>query len=433
MEALHYFNITIEFWNFLFLILSIIFTIIGIHTKKQIKKYLVKLFLCFAVILLSEIFSLFGIYFLDLSANVLLFLLAFTGKFFSYLLSFIFLSFLVYLVRYFSDTDDLRFADHIFFSGKIIFLFSTVILCLSQFNGILYYFDEKGICHPGTAWFLSFLIIFSFLVADTSLLVRYRNLFVHKCLILLYFCIMFPLAGVILQFYFSPVKLIHFSCTLSALMLLIFVFRLQTIQYTSKEQKITDMQSAVLVSQIQPHFLHNSLVSIAQLCENDPRTAKTAIITFSEYLRGNMDSLKENAPIPFTKELEHLKHYFYLEKMRFGHYLDIVLDIQAVNFKIPVLSLQPLVENAVRHGVGMREDGGKIVISSREYFRYFEICISDNGVGFDPKCLESDGKQHIGIKNVRDRLKTMCNGTLVIHSVPDKGTTVTIHIPKEVI
>ena len=91
---------------------------------------------------------------------------------------------------------------------------------------------------------------------------------------------------------------------------------------------------------------------------------------------------------------------------------DIVLDIQAVNFKIPVLSLQPLVENAIRHGVSMKEEGGRITIFSRELPRYFEIRIIDNGFGFDPAASDPDSKKHIGIKNVQSRLKTMCNGTL---------------------
>ena len=110
-----------------------------------------------------------------------------------------------------------------------------------------------------------------------------------------------------------------------------------------------------MVSQIRPHFMYNALSSIAALCKLDPDTAYDATITFSDYLRGNMDSLKQTAPIPFEKELEHLKKYLHIEKMRFGNKLNIVYDICATDFEIPQLTVQPLAENAVKHGISKKK------------------------------------------------------------------------------
>ena len=127
-----------------------------------------------------------------------------------------------------------------------------------------------------------------------------------------------------------------------------------------------------MVSQIRPHFMYNALSSIAILCKLNPETAYDATITFSDYLRGNMDSLKQTAPVPFTQELEHLKKYLYIEKLRFADKLNIEYNIQVTDFVLPLLSVQPLVENAVKHGVGMKKKGGTVTISTRETDNAYE-------------------------------------------------------------
>ena len=168
------------------------------------------------------------------------------------------------------------------------------------------------------------------------------------------------------------------------------------------------------------------------MCSIDPDTAQKATITFAKYLRGNMDSLKQTAPVPFEQELEHLKKYLYIEKLRFGDMLNIEYDIQTTGFVLPQLSVQPLVENAVKHGVGMAEDGGTVKISTRETESAFEVIITDDGVGFDPeKAVKDDGRSHVGMENTRRRVSEMCAGEVKIESAVGKGTTAAIILPKE--
>lgn len=198
------------------------------------------------------------------------------------------------------------------------------------------------------------------------------------------------------------------------------------------QQELYDAQVQVMVSQIRPHFMYNALSSIAILCKLDPATAYEATVTFSKYLRGNMDSLKQTKPVPFERELEHLKQYLYIEKLRFADKLNIEYDIQATDFKVPMLSIQPIVENAVKHGVGMKREGGTVTIASKETETGYEIIISDDGVGFDinaPK--KDDGRSHIGMENTRKRLRDMCHAEIIITSQPGEGTTARIIIPKE--
>ena len=190
------------------------------------------------------------------------------------------------------------------------------------------------------------------------------------------------------------------------------------------QKDLYDAKVQIMVSQIRPHFMYNALTSIAMMCELDPMTAKKATIAFADYLRGNMDSLKQTRPVPFETELEHLKNYLYIEKLRFDYLLNIEYDIQATDFELPLLSIQPLVENAVKHGVGMKKGGGTVKISSVETDSAFEVIVSDDGVGFDvnaPK--KDDGRSHVGMENTKRRLKEMCKADIVITSEVGKGTT----------
>lgn len=197
------------------------------------------------------------------------------------------------------------------------------------------------------------------------------------------------------------------------------------------QKELYDAQVQIMVSQIQPHFMYNALASIAILCKLDPATAYEATVTFSKYLRGNMDSLKQTEPVSFERELEHLKQYLYIEKLRFADKLDIKYDIHTTDFKVPMLSIQPIVENAVKHGVGMKREGGTVTIASNETENGYEIVVSDDGAGFDtdaPK--KDDGRSHVGMENTKKRLRDMCNAEITVASTPGEGTTVRIIIPK---
>lgn len=206
----------------------------------------------------------------------------------------------------------------------------------------------------------------------------------------------------------------------------------EAIRYQQMQKELYEAKVGVMVSQIQPHFIYNALTSIAMMCQIDPDTAQEATITFADYLRGNMDSLNRTRPVPFTTELEHLKKYLYIEKMRFADLLNIEYDIQTVDFQLPLLSIQPLVENAVKHGVGMKEDGGTVTIATKETDTAYEVIIKDDGVGFDPDAPRpEDGKSHVGMENTKKRLRDMCGAYVEITSAIGEGTTARVILPKE--
>ncbi|MBO7303426.1 MAG: histidine kinase [Clostridia bacterium] len=196
------------------------------------------------------------------------------------------------------------------------------------------------------------------------------------------------------------------------------------------ELKLQESQISIMLSQIQPHFLYNTLNSIYQLCETNPMRAKSMVNYFAEYLRNNLSALDEQGLVSFETELSHVKTYLEIEKIRFEDTLEIELDIKCNSFSLPVLTVQPIVENAVKHGTSKKRGGGKVVISTMEDDESYIISVNDTGCGFDPSLPKNDGKSHVGIENVRQRLSNMCGGALTIESEVGVGTSATIKIPK---
>lgn len=185
----------------------------------------------------------------------------------------------------------------------------------------------------------------------------------------------------------------------------------------------------IMVSQIQPHFLYNTLATIRALCGRDPKRAEEVTEKLGRYLRQNMDSLESEALIPFEKELEHTRIYTEIETVRFEN-IRVEYEIADRDFSLPPLTVQPMVENAIRHGVRIRKEG-LVRVSTRSTEDFHEITIRDNGMGFDTLGLDGAKGSHIGIRNVRERLHTLCGGSLTISSARGEGTTVTIRIPRK--
>ena len=193
--------------------------------------------------------------------------------------------------------------------------------------------------------------------------------------------------------------------------------------------KLTESRIATMISQIQPHFIYNTLGTIEQLCITEPKEASKLVRNFSLYLRGNFSELNNAKPIMFSQEMNHVKHYTDIEQVRFPD-MTIQYDLRSVEFLLPALSVQPLVENAIKHGLMGLEKGGIVTISAYETERFYVVEVTDDGVGFDMNA-GYDEKKHVGIKNIRGRIEAMCGGTLTIESELSKGTKATIKIPKE--
>lgn len=195
------------------------------------------------------------------------------------------------------------------------------------------------------------------------------------------------------------------------------------------EAELMESRVSMMLSQIQPHFIYNTLGNIEYLCLKDPQMASKLVRNFSLYLRANFSELDSVTPIKFSEEIKHVQYYANIQKVRFP---DITIEYQldTSDFSLPAISVQPLVENAIKHGLMPLETGGRVVIRSYQNDTHFCVEVTDNGVGFDTKRL-IDKKEHVGLYNVRERLGAIVNGELRVESTESAGTTATILIPKE--
>ena len=194
--------------------------------------------------------------------------------------------------------------------------------------------------------------------------------------------------------------------------------------------QLTESRVSTMMSQIRPHFIYNTLGSIEQLCNIDPPKAGELVHNFAKYLRGNFGELDNPRPILMSQEMEHVRHYISIENVRFPD-MTFSFEMNSDDFHIPALTIQPIVENAIKHGLMKLSKGGAIRVVSYETESHYCVSVEDDGVGFDTDVL-LDERKHVGIRNIRGRLKAMVNGTLEIESTQGVGTKVLIMIPKEV-
>ena len=224
--------------------------------------------------------------------------------------------------------------------------------------------------------------------------------------------------------------------------------------------RLHESQLELMMGQIQPHFIFNTLSSIRTLVKIDPDTAYNMIYDFSNYLRANVDNVTNLEGILFASEVEHIKSYVNIEKVRFGDRLKVEFDINVTDFIVPPLSIQPLVENAIKHGVTKNVGGGTVWLRSYEEEDYNIVEVEDNGIGFSPERLEeiqksltdfsfdyegdsdslteinltgngSENHKSSGMKNINMRLKEISNATMTISSTEGQGTIIKVFFPKE--
>lgn len=331
-------------------------------------------------------------------------------------------------------------AEYLKLTTKIRRNFLTVVtlLCavqiffavLSPWTGAFFHITENGY-QRGSLFVISQLVPLFCYLSFTFLVILCRKKLTYRELIFFLLYIFIPLGAGALQMFFRGIAVVNVGVTLALLFIFVNIQSERDLLIKQQEKELMESRIEIMLSQIQPHFLYNALTTIRQLCDADPKQAKTAIHDFSCFLRGNMDALKSKAPIPFEQELYHAENYLALEQQRFQDRLCVVYEITVRDFSIPSLTLQPIVENAVRHGVLKREEGGQIIIRTEETAEAFLVQVTDDGPGISDDSMAGDSHSHIGIENVRNRLAILCRGTLTLQSREGVGTVVTITIPKE--
>ena len=238
--------------------------------------------------------------------------------------------------------------------------------------------------------------------------------------------VLLPIVAIILQNRFAGYAIAYLSIVIAIEILFLFLNVQKNDLLIEQQEKYKEAQVKVMMSQIQPHFVYNSLSSISTLIPLDPAKAQSALDSFTEYLRHNLSSLTETKLIPFEAELKHIETYIELEKIRFNDRINVIYDIKVRDFNVPPLSIQPIVENAIKHGILKKIEGGTLTFKTYKKDNAYIVEVVDDGVGFDLNDVDFSKNVHLGLNNIQYRLNTMCDGSVDIISKVGKGTKVVI-------
>lgn len=314
----------------------------------------------------------------------------------------------------------------------ILLVVNAFVNSMAFFNHWVFFFDDTLHWHRGPLGWVSFAIsgiLDLWIVVGAAL--KYRGLRKREAIVPTLISISVVIAVILdVELYFSPrVSFLTVAMTEASVFLYIWL-HLQFVREHDEALK-AEQRIKIMVSQIQPHFMFNTLTTIQALIDIDPEQASEVLEKFANYMRQNIDSLFQSNLISIKTEIEHTKTYSDIEKVRFPS-IKIEYEIEDDDFLLPALTIQPMVENAIRHGVRGKKHGWVNVNTFREG-NYHVVTIRDNGKGFDVDQMieETQKGRHIGLKNVRDRIIDMTGGTFFLESEVGEGTAVTMRIPVE--
>ena len=178
----------------------------------------------------------------------------------------------------------------------------------------------------------------------------------------------------------------------------------------------------VVTNRIKPHFVNNILSSIYYLCDMEPERAQSITMDLSGYMLGALNVVENREPVLFSSELEVIRKYLSLEKLRFEDRMHVNYDIDVDGFKVPPLTILSIVENAVKHGIAENDRSGTLQITTRRVAEGSQIRITDDGIGFDTAEVEKKDNE---LAIIRQIIKN-AGGQMTLESTPGNGTTVTV-------
>ena len=309
-------------------------------------------------------------------------------------------------------------------------LFSVfVVLDFVNLFTHMFFYAEAGIYVRAPAMiasqgyqFVMFAVVFLVAITNKSLNVREKTAFAIYCFL--------PVVAIVLQNIFKGYAIAYLSMIVAIEVLFFFLSVQRNLALMEEEKKTREAQIRVMFSQIQPHFIYNSLSSISTLIHLDPDRAQQALDDFTEYLRLNLSSLTSTSSIPFADELRHIETYLSLEQIRFGDRIHVEYDIQTKDFDLPPITIQPIVENAVKHGILQKLEGGTVRLKTREEKDAYVIEVEDDGVGFSLDASQLDSSKHFALASIQQRLSMDRKGSMTIESEIGKGSKIVVRLYK---
>ncbi len=314
----------------------------------------------------------------------------------------------------------------LFFVTCGIWLIYIVILLMTQITTFIYYISPDNVYHRGPLY--PVLLVPPVLIMGANLIgvILRRKMLSQKQFLSIITFIMLPMLAMMIQMIFFGLYLIVFATAVSGILLLLFILTDQMENYAKQQKEIAQQRASIMVLQMRPHFIYNTMMSIYYLVQQDSVRAQKVILDFTSYLRKNFTAIAKEDTIPFAEELEHTRAYLAVEQVRFEDKLFVEYVTPETDFRLPPLTLQPIVENAVKHGIDPELGSLYISIYTEKTPSGVNISVEDSGPGFE---ASDNNEPHVALANIRERLKIMCDGELEIKSRKSGGTAVTIKIP----
>lgn len=311
-------------------------------------------------------------------------------------------------------------------SVLVLWFVYLVLLTITQFTTSIYYFEPENVYRRGP-WY-PVLLVPPMLVMGVDLyaLLRRRSRLTAKQFTAFLVYILLPTAAMLIQMLLFGLPFILFASALAGGCMVLFILSDQVDQRLKQEQELARQRASILVLQMRPHFIYNVMTSVYYLCKQDADKAQQVILDFTSYLRQNFTAIAREDTVPFAEELEHTRAYLAVEQVRFEGRLSVVFDTPHTQFRLPPLTLQPIVENAVKHGVDPELNPLHIAVSTRAVPHGSLITVEDTGPGFTDA---DDDRPHIALGNIRQRLQAMQAGRLDIEARPGGGTLVKVFVP----
>ena len=300
----------------------------------------------------------------------------------------------------------------------------VVLLVIAQFKEGFYQLTPEFACGPLHPLLMAPVIAMLLITLEGTIRRRAR-LSKRHFRALLVFLIPLTISLMVSAFIYFPL-ITDISISILALTMFIIILSDEVEQSLRQEQEIARQHASIMALQMRPHFIYNTMTSIYYLCDQDPARAKQITMDFTTYLRKNFTALASEELIPFTEELEHTRAYLAVEQAQFDDRLFVDYDTPHTAFRLPPLTLQPIVENAVKHGMDPEAEPLHITIRTRDTAAGSEISVLDNGPGYEAADKDTP---HVALKNIRQRLELMCRGSMRIESLKGGGTAVTVTIP----
>ena len=303
-----------------------------------------------------------------------------------------------------------------------------ILLGITQFTTQIYYITEENIYYRGPMYPLLLAPMAVAIAIDLVGLLRRRKKLNPKQKLAFLIYLIVPLAAVLVQMCVYGLMFTGLGMAIGAMAMFIMLLTDQIERYVKQQQEIARQRASIMVLQMRPHFIHNTMMSIYYLCAQDTDKAQRVILDFNSYLRKTFTAIAREDMIPFAEALEHTRAYLAVEQVRFEGRLFVTMDAPHTAFQLPPLTLQPIVENAVKYGVDPELKPLHILLRTQETPRGSVITVEDDGPGFG---TPDSGEPHIALDNIRARLRMMCGGTLTIQPREEGGTRVTVEIPEK--